>query len=206
MNINLYSCFNHWKHFNNIWIYSDPHFNDPDSKFFTTAYPGDEEQVKRINSKVGKKDLIIFLGDIGDVSFISQIRGYKVLIQGNHDTGATNYIRKKTYALNTEGKVCMIEDNKLFDEVYEGPIIIHEKVILSHEYLDISYFFNIHGHHHSKLKKETGFNCCAEHLNYTPISLKNIMESGALKKVSSVHRVTIDAATERKKKKTNNRS
>ena len=201
MNIKLYPCFEHCKQFNNIWIYSDPHFNDPDSQFFRKNYPGDTEQVKRINSKVGRKDLIIFLGDIGDLSFAKQVRGYKVLVQGNHDVGSSNYQRKQESFVDTNTGKTIIQDNKLFNEVYEGPIIINEKIILSHEYLNIPYFYNIYGHHHNKLKSSIGFNCCAEHLNYTPISLKTIIESGELKRITSIHRITIDSATERKKKR-----
>ena len=201
LNINLYSCFNQWKYFNNIWLYSDPHFNDPDSKYYRVDYPGDDEQVRLINSKVGRKDLIIFLGDIGDINYIRQIRGYKVLIQGNHDVGASTYLRSTTYSIDKNGKLHGV-DNGLFDEVYEGPLIINEKIILSHEYLDIPYLFNIHGHHHSKLAEENGLNCCAEHLNYQPISLKSVINSGVLKNIVSIHRETINKATERKLSKT----
>ena len=69
MNINLYPCFKHWlstegNKNNAIWFYSDPHFADTEMPYIRKNYIGDEEQVKRINSKVGKNDTIIFLGDI----------------------------------------------------------------------------------------------------------------------------------------------
>ena len=93
MKVSLYPCFKHWTTFQNIWIYSDPHFSDEESQYFRRNYPGDEEQVKRINSKVGKRDMIIFLGDICNTEYIKQIKGYKVLVMGNHDKGASNYIK-----------------------------------------------------------------------------------------------------------------
>lgn len=77
-----------WYRGGSIWFYSDPHFNDPESEEFRTqkgVYLSDEEQVKRINSKLGKKDTIIFLGDICDTEFIKKIKGYKVLVLGNHE-------------------------------------------------------------------------------------------------------------------------
>ena len=92
--IELYPNFEHLKKFNNIWIYSDPHFADPEMTYLRQNYIGDEEQVKRINSKVGKKDVIIILGDIGSTEFVKRIRGYKILIMGNHDQGKSNFERK----------------------------------------------------------------------------------------------------------------
>ena len=182
MNLKLYDCFKHWIHGGQIYIYSDPHFADKDSQFFRVNYVGDEEQVKRINSKIGKKDTLIILGDVGDKEYLKKIRGYKVLILGNHDAGASVY------------KDCV-------DEIYEGALFISEKIVLSHEPIDFPFAYNIHGHVHcAKAKNDSNhFNACAEHIDYTPISLKNLVESGVLKKIKSIHRVTIDEATARKK-------
>ena len=223
----------------NVWIISDPHFSDDEMKYLRHNYISDEEQVKRINSKVGKNDTIIFLGDIGNIEFIKKIRGYKVLIMGNHDSGASNYIRRTTKEYtNTDeaqnlaedifsssgdykekvvkliGELSKIDsldkiftekevDNHLFDEVYEGPLVISEKVILSHEPIDLPYLFDIHGHTHDINRKNDSnhFCVCAEHIDYTPVSLKSILESGVLKNIDSIHRITIDTATERKRKK-----
>ena len=89
----LYPLFDHWFRGGNIWLYSDPHFSDDEMKYIRKDYIGDEEQVKRINSKVGKNDTIIILGDIGNTDWVKKIRGYKVLIMGNHDSGKSNYQR-----------------------------------------------------------------------------------------------------------------
>lgn len=93
----LYDNFKHWYHGGSVYFYSDPHFADEEMKYLRKNYIGDDEQVKAINKKIGKNDTIIFLGDIGDTEFIKKIRGYKVLIMGNHDKGATCYKRKFTY-------------------------------------------------------------------------------------------------------------
>ena len=91
------------------------------------------------------------------------------------------------------------EDNHLFDEVYEGPLFVSEKILLSHEPIDSPYALNIHGHDHSKhtYNDDRHLNVCAENIDYTPVSLKDIINSGILKKIDSIHRVTIDTATER---------
>lgn len=222
MDINLYPCFKHWlstegNKNNAIWFYSDPHFADAEMPYIRKNYIGDEEQVKRINNKVGKNDTIIFLGDIGDISFIQKIRGYKVLIKGNHDSGPSKYQRieqtiseqeviEKNLDITLYKKMFhpiigyyYYYDNKLFDEVYEGTLQINPKIILSHEPVEYEYCFNIHGHDHSNwYNKENHLNVCAEHINYTPVSLKSILEKGVLKNIPDIHRVTIDTATNKK--------
>ena len=98
-------------------------------------------------------------------------------------------------------------DNYLFDEVYTGPLMISEKIILSHEPIkNINWALNIHGHDHSNTEVNDDYhlNLCAEHINYTPVCLKHIIESGVLKNIDSIHRITIDKATENKRKKKKN--
>lgn len=94
-------------------------------------------------------------------------------------------------------------DNMLFDEVYEGPVMIAEKLILSHEPVDVPWAFNIHGHiHDSKHKNDKHhFNVCSDVINYTPINMNQWMKQGYISRVESIHRTTIDKATERKKKR-----
>lgn len=175
----LYSPFRKWTEKGTLWVYSDPHFSDPDCIEMRKNYIGDDEQVARINSKVGKNDTIIFLGDIGNEEMIRKIRGYKVLIIGNHDKGASKYA-------------------DIFDEVYEGPLFIAEKLILSHEPVELPYAFNIHGHEHRYILRDRHLNVCAEHIDYYPINLDKEIKNGLLSKVDSIHRQTIDRATERK--------
>lgn len=219
-------------------------------KYIRTNYISDEEQVKRINSKVTKNDCFICLGDIGDTSYIQKIRaGYKVLIMGNHEKGVSNYKRenvpvyhngftKETYTAyiqdmckkrnkdffgkdfdsltddekasaytayhcfdNYSKRNVTFEDNHLFDEIYDGPLMINDRLILSHEPIDVpEYMFNIHGHDHSgSMFDEHHLNLCAELIDYTPISLSNFIKKGGLAKIPNIHRVTINTATERKK-------
>lgn len=198
LNIKLYPCFKHLLKFNNIWLYSDPHFNDSDMPHIRKNYIPDEDQVKRINAKVGKKDVIIILGDIGSIEYVKQLHGYKILIMGNHDSGASRYKRIK---YNCAGMGIPNIDNHLFDEVYEGPVCITKKIILSHEPLDLNCMLNIHGHTHSKNsipEDDNHFCVCAEHIDYTPVSLLAIIKSGQLAKIDNIHRQTINVATERK--------
>lgn len=176
-------------------------------------------QIKRINSKISKNDTLIILGDILDLNYkfecVSKLRaGRKILIMGNHDTGASNYKRnfaKTSATIWDEGKkyvfvneVPSINDNHLFDEVYEGPLFIGKRILLSHEPINFDFALNIHGHVHSKEKLKSdkcSFNACAEHINYTPVNLKSILISGIMKNIKDIHRDTIDNAIIRKSKR-----
>ena len=195
---------------NSIWIISDPHFSDEGMKYLRKDYIGDAEQVKKINSRVSRDDTLVILGDIGNVDFVKELHGYKVLIMGNHDKGASNYTREVKYILDNEKgtheidlNLYRVEDNHLFDEVYEGPLMINDRVILSHEPIPVpDYMFNIHGHDHSNwYKDENSLNVCAEHINYIPVNLGSLIKEGLLKNVTDIHRETIDKAIKRKAKK-----
>ena len=181
----LYEKFNNWLytdgvHKNAIYILSDPHFNDPDEAEFRDEYPGDEELVKRINLKVQKNDTVIFLGDIGDTYLLNKIRGYKVLITGNHDKGINYY-------------------KPWFNEVYDGPLMINDRLLLSHEPLTLpDCMFNIHGHAH-KCPTSDNFhlNVCVEFIEYSPLCLTSLLKNGLLIDVMPIHRDTINKAVKR---------
>lgn len=95
-------------------------------------------------------------------------------------------------------------DNCLFSEVYEGPVMISPKLMLSHEPIDCTgWAYNVHGHIHARSHKndECHYNVCADCHDYLPLNLNQFLKSGALSKVSSIHRQTIDDATARCKKR-----
>ena len=238
----LYDKFKYLSEKGSVYIYSDPHFSDTESFEFrkangklpegiTTIEELDEYQIKSINSIVNKNDTLIILGDIGNTFKVSKLKaGYKVLLLGNHDNGASNY--KRTNIDVTELKYSLSEsvgipanyfladkevnkhviyDNKLFDEVYSGPLMISDKILLSHEPIIPcpDYFVNLCGHIHAKehLFEVDGhkyYNFCAEAIDYKPISLGKLIKEGLLSKVKDIHRVTIDGAIIRKSKRKNN--
>lgn len=218
-----------------VWIYSDPHFNDNDLALGVSGRPSADEQVKMINSCAGRRDTLIILGDVGDIEYVRQLRAeYKVLIMGNHDSGATNYKREvvhKIYdqdeytkeqviaemrALYPGWKLSIHEayefhspfkrwnayaDNMLFDEVYEGGLIIGEKLILTHEPVEVPWLFNIHGHDHAGAIRKGHLNVCSDVIGYKPINLNSFLKTGPMAHIQSIHRITIDKATEKKKKR-----
>ena len=180
----VYDSFARWYHGGGIYFYSDPHFADEETKHLRKNYIGDQEQVDSINKVIGKNDTLIILGDIGDPSWLSKVRGHKILIMGNHDKGPSNY-------------------RPYFEEIYEGGLIISDKIIITHEPVEYRFAFNIHGHDHSGWNNPDGLhlNVCAEHINYTPVSLAELVKKGVFKDVPNIHRVTIDGAIDRKARK-----
>ena len=232
----LYKIFDHWHQEGTVFIISDTHFTDPDLIAGIKNRPSDEEIVRAINSKVGRCDTLLHLGDVGNIELVKQLRAKrKILIMGNHDAGRTNYERRREFVKFDAGKYtkeqvlaemrqrypnCRYDiqhgynvirapfeywhataDNMLFDEVYEGPLMIAEKLILSHEPVDVPWAYNIHGHDHQGHERKNHTNVCVDVTGYQPINMNQWMKSGAMAKVETIHRETIDKATERKRKR-----
>ena len=90
-------------------------------------------------------------------------------------------------------------DNNLFDEVYGGPLFIGEKILLSHEPIDLPFGLCIHGHCHSEkgfYNEGNKFNVCSNTVGFEPQNLSEIIKAGFLKRVETIHRLTIDKASE----------
>ena len=90
-------------------------------------------------------------------------------------------------------------DDNLFDEVYGGPLFIGEKILLSHEPIDLPFGLCIHGHCHSEkgfYNEGNKFNVCSNTVGFEPQNLSEIIKAGFLKRVETIHRLTIDKASE----------
>ncbi len=230
----IYPQFQHWCK-NTLWFYSDPHFGDKDLAKSIKKRPSDAEHIAKINSKVGKKDTLVILGDVGDIECVRQLRGYKVLIMGNHDLGRSNYERQIIEEIYDQDEYSRDEvivdmtkkypgwhiwvteqwefhapfqrwvahaDNRLFDEVYEGALIIGEKIILTHEPVEIPWLWNFHGHDHSGAFRPNHTNVCSDACGYTPMQINEFIKKfGISSKITSIHRMTIDDAIESKAKR-----
>lgn len=127
----LYEPFKHWSDGGSVYILSDLHFDAADCKLMDSDWVTPEEQVGIINRVLMKGDTFVCLGDVGNAKYIPQINAKKkILILGNHDA-------KGAY-------------KKYFDEIYAGPVLISDKILLSYEPVYGSdRCLNIHGHDHN---------------------------------------------------------
>lgn len=175
----LYPIFRHWSVKGSVWLLSDLHFEDENCMAMDSTWILPEAQIDIINKLVHSNDTFVCLGDVGNPEWISKIRArFKVLIMGNHDSSSTKLA-------------------KFFNEVYEGPLFVSEKLLLSHEPIILPYVFNIHGHCHDP---EEQFPDDFHHLNlacniagFTPVNLKDVILSGALR-LNGIHRTAINSA------------
>ena len=176
----LYPTFQRWSSTGSIYIISDTHFDDPDRDLMGYTI-STEEHVDIIKRKITKTDTLIHLGDVGDPKYFSDIKGYKVLLLGNHDETATKF-------------------KKYFDEIYTGPLFIGEKILLSHEPIDVGDIaVNLHGHDHNYDNDYSynWMNFAANVIGYEPVSLGKLIKDGLLRYVSGIHRLTIDKAKDK---------
>lgn len=175
----LYPIFQHWSEKGSVYIISDTHFDDEDRNFMGYNI-SEQEQINILKNCCHKNDTLIHLGDVGNPEYLNQLKCYKVLIMGNHDQSVEKF-------------------QSYFDEIYSGPLIIAEKIILSHEPLDIDWAWNIHGHDHNEDSEDKCHTNMASNVcDFLPLNLKATINTGILKQINSIHRQTIDEAAKRK--------
>lgn len=179
----LYPCFRRWSEKGSVYIISDTHFEDDDCKLMDPNWITPDQHIEIIKKFAHKSDTLIHLGDVGNPEWMKQIKAHKVLVMGNHDQTATKF-------------------EPYFDEIFTGPVMIAEKLILSHEPIEnIDWAFNIHGHDHNRQSKGDRYhmNLAANVVEFRVFSLGDIIKSGSLSPVKSLHRDTIDTATAKSK-------
>lgn len=166
-----------------VFLIADMHFNHTniinyENRPFVTAEEMNEALIKNWNSVVNKYAKVFVLGDFAFAPkktldlIVPRLRGYKILIMGNHDSiSPTNYL------------------NAGFNEVYKYPILYDKFYIFSHEPMDTNgsmVYSNIFGHVHSSseyadyTKRSACVSVERKHMNYKPIhfdELKKLMKS-----------------------------
>lgn len=179
----LYEPFRRWSDGGSVYILSDLHLDDPDCKYMDRDWIKPEEQIKLINKVAKAGDTFVCLGDVGDKEYAARIRaGRKVLILGNHD-------RKTDYL-------------DIFDEIYDGPLFISKKIVLSHEPIMLAekqsgseFCVNIHGHNHNWTGSDPyHLNLAANVYGWKPANLGALIKYGLVSGVRDIHRCAIDEA------------
>lgn len=159
-----------------IYFIADTHFSEEniilyENRPFKDAAEMDSTLLERWNQVILKEDEVYVLGDFGaqdrESFIVSQLKGRKFLVKGNHDTKSNSYYRD-----------CG------FEEVYDCPIILKNFWILSHEPLYVNTnmpYANLFGHVHNSpiIKTYSNQHYCVsvERINYTPISFNDIISN-----------------------------
>ena len=151
------------------YIASDYHGNHTKLRERTrTQFKTDKEHSEHIfknhQKTVSKKDIIYFLGDMGDKDFITEyipkMNGTKVLILGNHDKYSKAFYKEH------------------FDYVYDKPFWLTKRILLSHYPQPVEDGkINIHGHTHDiTLRLANYFNVSLDVIDYTPVNIKKFKD------------------------------
>ena len=179
----LYDIFLRWSDKGSIFIISDTHFDDEDCLIMDKNWIPPEEHLEKIKKYAHKNDTLIHLGDVGNPKWMKQIKSHKVLIMGNHDEAVSRY-------------------RDFFDEIYTGPLMIAEKILLSHEPVpDVTWCLNIHGHNHNRCRNDDfHINLAANVVDFEIFNLGKEIKNGLISKQLGIHRITINEAIRRKKK------
>jgi len=152
-----------------IFFFSDPHFghrNMAIKRGFETVEEHDEHIVEKWNSVVTKRDTVYLVGDItmekANYGILSRLNGFIKGVLGNHDK--PQHVLELLKYINS---VCgMIK--------VKGFILTHCPI---HDSEVDRFIGNIHGHvHENSINDKRYFNVSAENINYTPISLEDIIK------------------------------
>lgn len=164
----------------NIYFISDMHFHHNNIIDFANRpfFSVEEMNIKMIenwNSVVKNDDIVYHLGDFSMKSnkeevnkILNQLNGNIILVKGNHDkVGQYRYIEADIVDNDTGNTIPLV--------MFHYPIQSWNKQFHGS--------IHVHGHEHSKDQKsgmyddkKRIFNCCVEAIEYTPISLKKILE------------------------------
>ena len=157
------------------YFISDFHFGhrrilEFERKQFSSIEEHNEYIVKKYNERIMKDDTCWILGDLGVrgggtaqeslVEYFNKLNGEKKIILGNHDHYSKDFYKSL----------------KGVTEVYDHPVYIAKRILLSHEPVKCNGdCINIHGHlHGADLSLPNYINVSAHLIDYTPISRKKI--------------------------------
>ena len=138
---------------------------------FESVEAMNEHMVEKWNSVVGKQDKVIHCGDFAfgrpALEFGFRLNGIKHLVLGNHDNFSISAYQA------------------IFSKIYGVKYIGEDVAICTHIPIALEcmrgFKLNIHGHlHHNVIPDVHYFNVAVEQINYTPISLDEILQKKGL--------------------------
>ena len=159
----------------NLWVSTDWHFYKNKNNTGFKTNPNIDKIIKNYNRCVKANDTFIFLGDLYDartifdvkqiprVFDIKKLKGYKIMIKGNHDANTDQFYLDLG-----------------FDEVHEryqlGNIIFsHEPIVVVDDEI------NVHGHIHYSdnywgMEPTNHIDTFIEHYDYKPVKINDLID------------------------------
>lgn len=161
------------------WFLSDLHLNHENLiKWERTQFANVQEHNEYIinaleswaEKKAKTKDELWFLGDFGDVEKLNEIHD---AVRSSKD----KHIKLVALLGNHDSRQDLPEFQRWFDEVYEYPVYISQRIVVSHEpvWPIAPFMVNVHGHTHAaELDSKNHITVSCNDVNYTPISEKQV--------------------------------
>ena len=152
------------------YVYADPHFYHKNiieytQRPFTSIQEMNETIINNHNTMINKRDKVFILGDFclagkdKTIALAQRLKGYKILILGNHDKGRSLQF---WYEVG-------------FQEVIKYPIIVQKQYVFSHEPMPMSQstpYINVHGHIHNNVLDSTKHrNVSLDVTDFNPVEL-----------------------------------
>lgn len=169
-----------------IYYTADLHFGSNDqlkkrTMQFSTIEEMDDTLIRNWNQTVTEDDTVYLVGDVGDHGlpfpgeFVSQLKGHKHLIRGNHDTGYTPQDQLLDYFET------VTDFNEIDDQGYHITLCHYPLVYVQRGYM-------IHGHIHCPEgttremlnNLERVLNAGTELNGFCPVTLKELIENNAV--------------------------
>jgi len=156
-----------------IWVISDTHFYHENiigycNRPFSNVHEMNQCIVENWNSKVKDGDIVYHLGDVWmekdeDTWYLlSNLKGRKRLILGNHDDGKSQVLHKHFQKIMVWRH--FREFGLLLTHVPVHPGTLNDKVSV-----------NVHGHiHQNRIDDKRYKNVCVEHTNYGPVNIEEL--------------------------------
>jgi calcineurin-like phosphoesterase family protein len=151
---------------------SDLHFGHTNmalKRGFSSADEMNQHIIEKWNSVITKRDMVYILGDItmekkAGYELLSQLKGDKIVILGNHDQ-SQHVPELLKYVIKVAGMVN-----------YKGSYILTHYPIHPSE-LAFRFSYNIHGHvHENTLDDPRYINVSCEAIDYTPVEFNKLIK------------------------------
>jgi len=182
-----------------VWFTSDPHYGHSNvlgfcKRPFKDIDEMNEELIRRYNSKVGKNDIVYWLGDCFFCNapvakdIMSRLNGVKICILGNHDRGTVGMIGLgftavlRSAKIEIGGKVCLLSHYPWEPSFIHTIRLMIKKIKI--RYVDrapqkavLDRLWCLHGHTHSKKKMDRErklIHVGVDAHNFYPVSMSEI--------------------------------